>query len=200
AFPLGVLAVLWRGRLRRLAPPLILMAAFIGWSALSMFWSIEPESTQIRTKTFLQLGLLAWLIWELAPTHERQAHLFQAYVLGAYVAAFDTIGNYLAGAATATGRFAAEGFNPNDLGFTLVLGIPMAWHLATLSRIPVLIWVNRLYVPIAMIAVTLTASRGAFLPALVALLIIPWSLTRQRWSVRAAVVVLLAGSVYAMSS
>jgi O-antigen ligase len=132
---------------------------------------------------------MVWLIWELAPTRDRQLDLLQAYVLGCYVSVMDTVMKFLAGIEQQTGRFAATGFNPNDLGYTLVLAIPMAWCLALMRPKGLLTWVNRLYVGFGMIAVILTASRGSFIPAFAALLIIPWTLTNLRPRSRIAICV-----------
>src|SRR5258707_2224503 len=44
------------------------MLAFAGWSGLSIFWSVDWDSTLARIGTYLQLLVLAWLVWEVAAT------------------------------------------------------------------------------------------------------------------------------------
>jgi len=103
-----------------------------------------------------------------------------AYVLGAYVAGLATIRAYLMGEGTSATlrRFAAEGFDANALGTILALAVPMAWYLALTYRRPILQWVCRGYLPVAVFAIGLTASRGALVVVTVALLIVPITLTR----------------------
>src|SRR5918996_609363 len=174
AFGVGLVHIVLSGRLRPLGLFHVLTLFFVLWAGLSAFWTLDVAETKERVWTYTQLAFMVWLIWELAPTRDRQLDLLQAYVLGCYVSVLDTMMKFLAGIEQQTGRFAATGFNPNDLGFTLVLAIPMAWCLALARPKGILIWVNRLYPVFGMIAVILTASRGSFIPAFVALLIIPW--------------------------
>ena len=196
ALSLGLFDVLRRGRPRPLTRFHVLIGLFVWWAGMSIFWSVDPHATYQRLWTYVQLALLTWLIWEFARTPDRQSDLLQAYVLGAYVSAFDTLGHFLSGTMVTTDRFAATGFNPNDLGFTLVLAIPMAWYLALARRGKVTLWLNLLYLPIGMIAVLLTASRGAFIPSLATFLIIPWTLSRHSWISRLAICGLLVMSGY----
>jgi len=197
AFGVGLVNVVLHGRLRPLAPFHVLTLFFVLWAGLTAFWTLDVAETRERVWTYAQLAFMVWLIWELAPTRDRQLDLLQAYVLGCYVSVLDTVMKFLAGVEQQTGRFAATGFNPNDLGYTLVLAIPMAWCLALMRPKGLLTWVNRLYVVFGMIAVILTASRGSFIPAFAALLIIPWTLTNLRPRSRIAICV---GGVLALAA
>ncbi len=199
AFVAGAGSVLIARRVRPLARFHVLAGLFVCWSAASIFWSTNPESTFRLSLTYTQLALLLWLIWELAPTAPRQHALLQAYVLGAYLSAGYTIASYLTSTAGLK-RYAASGYNANDLGFTLVLAIPMAWYLALASRRRAVIWLNRLYLPVGLAAVFLTASRGAAIPAAVAVLLIPWTLARRPLRTKAALTILVAGSAYLLSN
>jgi O-antigen ligase len=100
----------------------------------------------------------------------------------------------------ATGRYAAAGFNPNDLGFTLVLAVPMAWYLGMTVEKPIWRWINRMYVPLGAAGLLLTASRGALIPGLVAFLIIPWTARelprRGRTIILASLGIALLGAIY----
>ena len=60
----------------------------------------------------------------------------------------------------------------------LALAIPMAWYLGTVYRPPLLRWLCRGYLPVALVAIGLTGSRGGMLATTVALLIVPLLLTR----------------------
>jgi O-antigen ligase len=94
-------------------------------------------------------------------------------------------------------RYSANNLDANDLGLTLAIGIPMAWHLF-LDRGRLLRIHGAIYVPLAVVAILLTASRGAFLAGLVALSIIPMTLPRRSFrsaTLGAAVVIAAAGLV-----
>lgn len=199
AFGVGILSVLAARQVRSLTRFHIAVALFVCWSAASIYWSVDPAVTYQSALTYLQLALLLWLIWELAPTVGEQHALLQAYVLGAYFSAGYTIFLYLT-STTALRRYAASGYNANDLGFTLALALPMAWYLALVGRRSVLIWLNRLYIPVGLAAVFLTASRGAAIPAALALLLIPWTLAQRPLYTKAAIALLLVGSVYFLSA
>src|SRR5439155_640108 len=75
---------------------------------------------------------------------------------------------------TVAGRFAALNQDPNDLGLTFALGLPMAWYVSLSQARGAWLWC--LYLPLAITAILLTGSRGAVLTGLVGLSIIPWTL------------------------
>ncbi len=127
--------------------------------------------------TYIQLLLMVWMIWELAPQRSRVLNLFLAYVLGAYVASIQTLLVYRSSGGGLR-RFAAGGVDPNDLAMTLALGLPMAWYLSLAYRKPLLRWICRGYLPVAVLTIGLTGSRGGLLASIVALTIVPLSMTR----------------------
>jgi O-antigen ligase len=193
----GVLSVVARGAIRLPSWFHLLAALFVVWAGVSGFWTLDPEATRVRFVTYLQLAVMVWLIWEMAWSPRRRGALLGAYVLGACVAAMATIHSYLSGVslgAQAT-RFAGLNANPNDLGLTLVLGLPMAWYLSLSKPRRPTAWIWQLYFPLGITAILLTASRGAALAALVALLIVPWTLGRLRFRAKAALYALAVASV-----
>ena len=126
-------AVLVTGRFRK--PHLFHMVVylFVLWNVVSVFWSFGVQETVQRIKTYFQLVVLIWIIWDLYTTPEALKAGLQAYVLGACVAIGSTVGNYLAGNAFydyALRRYTGAGLNANDLALILALGLPTAWHLA----------------------------------------------------------------------
>jgi O-antigen ligase len=197
ASAVGVLYVLGRGSFRRLSWFHVLAALFVLWAGIGAFWSIDPEATRVRVLTYVQLAVLAWLIWELAWSPQRQRALFEAYVVGATVGAAAIIRNYLSGVAIdqTAARFSGFNANPNELGLTLALALPVAWYLGAshLRRRLALAW--WLYLPLGITAILLTGSRGAMVAALVGLLIVPWTLTQVRGGTRAALYMLGVGSI-----
>jgi O-antigen ligase len=195
-----LLHVLMSGRVRPLFSFHWLALAYLMWVYLSAFWAIaKPESVLSDLMTYTQVIVMMWVIWEAGPTPRRLTSLLQAYVLGAYVAAGDTIQNFLLGTAVredAT-RFAASGFDPNDLGMMLALALPMAWYISLTARNGMQRWLNRAYFVVGTLAILLTSSRGALLAAVVAMFVIPWTLTRVGAGVRVALVVLGLGATLA---
>jgi O-antigen ligase len=116
-------------------------------------------------------------------------------VAGASYAGITTIQNYLAGGPLdAQVRYSALNSNPNDLGLTLVLGLPMAWYLSLAQPRGRLAWAWALYIPLGVTATLLTASRGAVLAGLVALLAIPWTQGHLRLRTKVVLCVLALGT------
>src|SRR6266480_810155 len=149
----GVLYVLARGTIRPPSPFHIFALLFVLWAGLSSLWSIDSDATRDRVLTYSQLAALVWLIWEIVWSPARQRGLLQAYVLGACVAAAGTIQSYLAGISlTEAGRFSTLNSNPNQLGLTLAMGLPMAWYLALAEPRQPLAWVWYLFAPLGITA------------------------------------------------
>ncbi len=205
ASAVGVLYILARRRVRPLSRFHVFAVLFVLWTGLSSFWSIDPEATRTRFMTYLQLAVLVWLIWEIAWSSERRRALLGAYVLGVSVAAGTLVYNYLSGisfreALWGGTRFTALSFDPNELGLTLALGLPMAWYLGVSQPQRRLSWTWHLYIPLGMTTILLTGSRGAFLTALVGLVIIPWTHERLRLRTKAALYAFALGSVVLAAS
>ena len=202
ASAVGVLYIVARRRVRPLSWFHVSALLFVFWAAISMLWSIDQDATRTRLMTYLQLALLVWLIWEIAWSPQRTRALVGAYVLGVSLAAIATVRDYLSGvhAAGYEGRFNALSVNPNELGMTLALGLPMAWYLslAQPQRRFARLW--QLYLPLAITAILLTASRGAFLTMLGALAIIPATQGRLRLRTKAALSVLAVASLVLAAS
>ena len=198
ASAVGVLHVLAQRRVRPLSWYHVFAVLFVLWAGVSAFWSMDPEATGVRFLTYLQLVVLVWLIWEIAWSPERQRALLQAYVLGVSFAAVMTLYRYLSHVAIVDEtRFTALSFGVNELGMTLVLGLPMAWYLSFSQPHQRLAWIWRLYIPLGVTAILLTASRGAFLAAIVALAIIPWTLGRLRLGTKVALYAFCAATLFA---
>jgi O-antigen ligase len=197
ASAIGVLYILARRRVRPLSSFHVFALVFVFWAAVSMLWSIDQDATRTRLLTYLQLVVLVWLIWEIAWSPDRIRALLGAYVLGVSLAALATVYDYVSGvhAAGYPGRFNGLNVNPNELGMTLALGLPMAWYLSLTHahRRVARLW--QLYLPLAITAILLTASRGAFLSMLVALAIVPTTQGRLRLRTKAALCALAAGSL-----
>lgn len=67
----------------------------------------------------------------------------------------------------------------------LALGLPTVWYLGRAHPTRRVAWMWRLYVPLGLTAILLTASRGAFLAALVELMFVPGTVGRVSFRTKA---------------
>jgi O-antigen ligase len=174
ALAMTVLAALVSGRFRRWQAFHIAALMFVVWSGLAIV-IFDVPSVPKKFWTYVQLFLVLWMTWELAQSRKRQLGLMLSYVLGAYVSAFGTIMVFRTHSSER--RFALEGFDANDLASILALAIPMAWYLGMTYRQPLLRWLCRGYIPIGIFAIGLTGSRGGMVATMIALLIVPFTMT-----------------------
>ncbi len=195
---LGALAFLTvaitAGFRRSVRPPnlaLVFAWAFALWEALTGLWTIAPPLSADRAATFLQLGLMLWLVWKSGRTSRRQTWLLRAYVAGAGLASVLTIARYAQDLQTYYRRYAAPGFDPNDLALTVALAIPLGLYLNLRDR-GAWLWVARASVALAIAAILLTASRTALVAALLAFAFLPWTWRRADWVQRGWGVALFA--------
>ena len=174
ALPAGVAAAVSRRSIRFPHLALLAAAVFVLWASLTYFWSVSPADTVARMQTFTQLLAMLWLVWDLCRTGARQTALTQAYVAGAAVAALLTLLRYAQGLETYWRRYAAVGFEPNDMGLTLALALPLAMYLTLRERRP-LRWVYSAAAVLVFTALLLTASRTAFVAGIVAFSFAVWT-------------------------
>lgn len=164
-------AVLQAGRVRNFGPMQWLALAFFLWFCCTYFWTIEPLETVTKLRGYFQEIMIVWLVWEFAEWASDLRALLRAYVAGSWVLAVLTVASFASAEAIANAqvRFAAIGQDPNDVARFLDLGFPLAALLVTSERR----WRWRLlaagYLPLGLLGVLLTASRGGFLAAVVAL-------------------------------
>jgi O-antigen ligase len=164
-------AVLQAGRTRTPGVMQGLVLALYLWFCCTYFWTIVPLVTLARMRGYFQEMMIVWLVWEFAESADDLRALLRAYVAGSWVLAVLTLASFVSADAMAAEqvRFAAAGQDPNDVARFLNLGFPLAALLVNSERR----WPWRLlaagYLPLGLVAVLLTASRGGFLAAVVAL-------------------------------
>jgi O-antigen ligase len=174
---LALMSVVVLGRLRKLQGFHIAAILFVTTAGVTLWVFYPQERLPAKFWTYVQLVLVIWIVWELARSPRQVIGLLTAYVLGAHVAAIGTIMLYVREGGVLF-RFAAGGVDPNDLAMNMVLAIPMAWYLGLIYRRPLLRWACRAYLPIGLVALGLTGSRGGMIATVVALSIVPLTLTR----------------------
>lgn len=188
------------GKIRKLHPFHLTAFLFILWNISSVFWSGGIPETLTHLKTYAQLGILAWIFWELYVTPNSVRQALQAYILGAYVAIGSTIYNFLTGQEISLysgGRYSGANVNAVDLALILILGLPIAWHLfisatdGRMSNIQRLL--NLAYIPFALFAVVLTASRTAIFAIAPAILYIAATTPRLKPAFRLMIPIVLIG-------
>lgn len=174
ALPVAALAILESRQLRDLSVPLVLMALFVAWGSLSLFWTVDVEATAKLVTSWVQNLGMVWLIWEFAAHRARQLALMGTYVFGTLVSAGGTIISYLAGNDVLYQRYTAFGFDPNDLALLLALSLPISFYLTTIQKHSRVVWIYRTQLLAAIFAIGLTGSRGVLIATLVALAYFPF--------------------------
>jgi O-antigen ligase len=164
-------AVLQAGRMRSPGPMQWLVVAFYLWFCCTYFWTIDSPATLEKLRGYFQEMMVVWLVWEFAESPDDLRMMLRVSVAGSWVLALLTLANFASPEAVAAGqiRFVAGGQDPNDVARFLDLGFPMAALLYDGESG----WLGRMlaagYLPLGLVAVLLTASRGGFLAASVAL-------------------------------
>src|SRR5580765_5538949 len=75
----SILSALLVRRVRSFQLAHYLLAALVVWMSASYIWSLAPEATAVKAGSCVQLLVMVWLIWEIAPTESRQVSLIAAY-------------------------------------------------------------------------------------------------------------------------
>lgn len=199
ALAAGAAAAIERRSVRGPNLALACAAAFAAWSSATWFWSLDPAATAARAWTFVQLLAMAWLVWDQCRSPERPPQLMAAYVCGAVVSAICTLARFALGWQTYYRRYAATGFDPNDLALTLALAIPLGLYLA--GRAPGRRgWWYRAALAPAIAAILLAASRAGLVAAVIgfAFLAFTWrnSGRAQRWGGLALFALLALGALW----
>jgi O-antigen ligase len=172
-----LLSVLAAARVRRPTALHGVMVAFAMWCGASVLWSLDPVQSRDQTETYLQLVLLALIVWDLYEKPVDLNRALQGYVLGCWVCIAELLEVFLSG--DVQRRFSVGLFNENTLGFMLSLGVPIAWYLAIITgregegfhgRLATILRLSNLaFIPAALFGITLTASRSSMACGLLAL-------------------------------
>jgi O-antigen ligase len=169
---IAVLAALESGKLRRWQSLQWMVLLFIVYWALSAMWSLDSTTTIEKLRAFLQTTVMALVIWEFDSEPDDLRNLLRAVTAGSLVLAVLTILNFTSPEAYVAGqlRYAAVGQDPNDVARFLALGFPLAACSFRLEKAEFWRWPGICYLPIGLLAVLLTASRGGAVAATCALL------------------------------
>ena len=146
------------------------LALFL-WFCCSYFWTIDNLATLEKIRAYFQEMMIVWLVWEFADGPADLRNLMRAIVAGSWVLAILTLAAYRSPEALAAQqiRFAAYGQDPNDIARYLDIGFPFAALLFETERRRVLRLFALGFLPLGLVAVLLTASRGGSVGAFIAL-------------------------------
>ena len=164
-----VATILLEGRFRKPHLFHVLVLLFFLWNFVSLFWSLDIESTIQRIKTYSQIFLLMLIFWEVFQKPDNLMAGLQAYIYGAYVLIASTIYNYINGnvAVAYEGRYSATGVNAVDLTMILMMGLPIAMQLffaaGQENKGRILKLINLAYLPSSIFAIILTGSRTSLI-------------------------------------
>jgi O-Antigen ligase len=168
---IAIPAVFENGRIRTPGALQWMVLAFYLFFCCSLFWTLDKPATLEKMRGFFQEMMVVWLVWEFADSPRDLRSLLRAFVAGSWILALLTLANFSSPETIAAGqaRFAAYGQDPNDVARFLDIGFPLAALLeSSESR-----WPGRFlalgYLPLGLVAVLLTASRGGFVAAIVAM-------------------------------
>ena len=190
-----------RLKIRSPSVVIVLMGLFVLWSITTYFWSINPPSTLARSATYAQLLVMVWLIWQLVQDKQDFLRLLQAYVAGALFAVGVVLLGFLRGEAYHIGttgmRFSFGGGDPNYLALTLALALPMAWYLFVVNKGKFFTPLNVLYIPVALLTIMLTGSRGGIVAAAIAFSAVPMTYWRLSIARKVILIGTLGAAVYA---
>ncbi len=191
-----VLTVAYDGRIRRSIAGLSCAAAFVGWSLMSYFWSSSPTATFHKVATLVQMLAVVWIVWDQTETQRDLMALMRAFVFGSFAASAMTFVAAATGKATEGSRFASNNAGPNNTGALLAVAVAMACYLIRQDATYKYRALYRVFLPIAMVALVLTASRTAVLSLAIglAIIVVDFSrLTPRRLAGLAAVGVVALG-------
>jgi len=195
-------AILTTGRFRPVPAALLVLTAFTAWATASILWAHETDEPIRSARTYAQLLAFVWMSWQLLRTERDLQALLTGYLAGCVATAAGAWSSFSLGQ-TYSGemwegeaRYAAAGYDPNDMAITLALGVPIAVYLALASRrrwSPILL----AYPPLAGSAIALAGSRGGTITAGFALVaLVPWLARRSRAMLVATLTLAAVGLVF----
>ena len=178
-------SVLITGKLRIFHGYTICVLIFILFNVASLFWTVSIDLTIERIKTYLQLAVLTWFLWDLFTTPRSLRMAMQVFIFGAYLAIASQFVNLFSGQIISIyeqGRYTGAGQNANEFSLIFSLSIPLAWHLAITQKpghgAVLLKVINFAFIPLALLATILTASRTSLVTDIPGLLYIVATLNK----------------------
>ena len=201
AFTVGVLAVLFNGSIRQFRLEHVLCLLVLLYSFLTILWGVDVEQSASMARTNLQVMWSVWLIWEFADCIKRIYQLLWTYIISGFIVSCQTILDFIhTGVPFGVKQFRYsidEGVNPNGLALGLAMGVPFAIYMGVRQRKLHIRLFGLTYVFVALFAIALTASRSAFVVAIVGICFLPLFSARENVSKKAVAVCGITGALVA---
>jgi O-antigen ligase len=176
-------------RVRRIGFPIVAMLAFVMLVPAHFLTSEDTVRTGRRLLSYFGLFIMALFLQQAIRTFEAYRMVLGSFVAGCAVTLVGLAWNVMNGVAMGDGRYSAPGWDPNDLAGQIALSIPIASYLAfTRARSSICF---RLYLPLAVVGILLTASRAG-LVALLAAAVFPIFCLLRSTSLRVRIGVIVA--------
>jgi O-antigen ligase len=197
-----IVTIIITNRLRKPGLFHILVVLFVLWNAMSVFWSIDPRDTLGHLMRWVQLLVMVFILWELYTTRGAILAGLQVFILGEYVGVCFAIYNFFFGNPYYSfyQRFTPSSqSNPDGFGFMVVMGIPLAWYLASVNTYTK--WnhlrkiINYVYIPLAFVGLSLSGTRTALIASIIGTAFGLASLTHLRLAARVAIFLFLASAI-----
>lgn len=188
----GLLAIVVGKHIRKFETIQILLIVYLLWSLVTYFWSVDYVISYKSILTLSQLVFFSFLIWQFSTDEKHQQGLMSAYILGALISCLGIIFDFLHHQTYDYFRYSAYGFDPNDIGLTMALAIPMSWYLSLVNKNKLFVLLYRAIVIILFLGTVLTASRGAFIALAVSSLFIFWSIPKSGLLNKVGLIVFIA--------
>ncbi len=180
-------SVLLQNRLRTFRTSHIFIFIFLLFNVASLLWTVDFELTFGRVRTYLQMAIQIWMLWDLLDSEKLYRYALVAFLIGTFLTVASTFSNYISGQLISEweyGRYSGGGQNAVELALILSLCFPVAWYLALSERdnshSNLLKATYIFFIPAAFFALILTASRTAIFTIIPAALYIIGSLNRVR--------------------
>lgn len=177
---MAIYSVIIRKKVKKLPIFYYLVLAFIILNVASFFISSNTNNSIEKIFLFMQLGFLAWVIFEFVPDQKSIDKLLKAFVFGTLIIAVQSFLVYLNGSSQTLGtRITIEGYNYNSISTIMTLSLPITIYLALKGSKLILI-----YIPFAVFSILLTGSRMAFILLLFVGISFIWLLFMRKTKLR----------------
>jgi O-antigen ligase len=160
---------------RLMWPQGAMLIAFLGVCAVSSVGAIYVRHSVEQTSDFAKIVLVYLLLENVITSERRLRNVFLTMVIGGVFPAIGTIYNYRSGILFESSRAGWRGIfrNPNDDAYALIVLIPLVLALANKSGrlMRIALWS---LIPIYLIAIFLTFSRGGLIGLFAMLALMGW--------------------------
>ncbi len=174
---------------------------YVAICGMSFFWSVSEDRTSVTFLTYVQLYLVTLFIWFALNNDKRCFWATVSYLTGAWIVVFLIFYNfYMNNVSKWEGRVSVAGSDANETALILVLGMSVAWYLATSihgfgpSRLTLKLLAFS-YIPAAVVALVMTGSRGGVLSTIPVVLYVLVSFMKMKISSKLVLILLIVGSI-----